>query len=124
MAFLFYVYHIDHLPFVDKELNNLEQRSLITASLTLYAGLYYIAGLSDMFSLLLFVLLMCYNGFFIFTWLKDFLKHKISNRRKGGIIASPIKNNYEQFPALDNKEERDTTLIKKLNSIPIEVKSK
>lgn len=44
VAFTAYVFHVDSNPFMDKSLNMIENLSLVMATVTLYAGLYYIAG--------------------------------------------------------------------------------
>ena len=47
VAFISYVIHNDYGPFIDEEMNRLEKYALITATITLYGGLYYISGLIE-----------------------------------------------------------------------------
>ena len=86
VSFLSYLIHIQSNPFIDEDLNLAEKRSLINSSITIYAGLYYIAGgLNDSISVLLFVLIVVMNSAFLVYIINkiysniNFLAHLVKN---------------------------------------------
>ena len=56
-------------PFNSSELNHLELESLMTATLTLYCGLYYLDGIDKTLELILFLIIAAGNIFFCVLWL-------------------------------------------------------
>lgn len=61
-------------PFLSSELNQLEFKSILTAAVTLICGLYYLAsGLNLWLQLVLLVLIIAANAYFIVSWVKCLL---------------------------------------------------
>ena len=57
-------------PYNSVELNNMEMEALITSTLTLYCGLYYLTrDVGVAFQMILFCLILLGNGYFICYWL-------------------------------------------------------
>jgi hypothetical protein len=71
VGFISYVLQIDNLPFLEDDLNSLETKSLISATFTLYCGIYYLSGGLDAVTIIiLFVLILITNLTFIISWLR------------------------------------------------------
>ena len=61
-------------PFLSAELNQLEFKSILTSAVTLICGLYYLAsGLNVWLQLLLLVLIIAANAYFVISWAKCLL---------------------------------------------------
>lgn len=57
-------------PYNSTELNHMEVEALITATLTLYCGLYYLTNsIGEEFKTVLFVLIVVGNAYFVLLWL-------------------------------------------------------
>lgn len=57
-------------PYISKELNNIELKSILTATITIYCGLYYLTQqIEQVTKYFLFVLLISFNLYFILSWL-------------------------------------------------------
>ena len=85
VSFLSYVVHIDGRPFIDSDLNQAEKNALISATFTLYAGLYYLSGLGSWASFCLYLLIVLVNCLFGASWLKGFLREQL-----GALSKSPF----------------------------------
>ena len=61
-------------PFLSSELNQLEFKSILTSAVTLICGLYYLAsGLNVWLQLVLLVLIIAANAYFLVSWAKCLL---------------------------------------------------
>ena len=57
-------------PYSSPELNNMEMEALITSTITLYCGLYYLThDIGSNFQIILFVLILIGNTYFVCYWL-------------------------------------------------------
>jgi predicted outer membrane repeat protein len=62
-------------PYNSDELNHMEIEALITATLTIYCGLYYLTeDIGEVFKIILFVIIVCGNSYFIVLWFYWMLK--------------------------------------------------
>lgn len=57
-------------PFIDNELNNLELKANYTSTLTIFFGLFYLAGISDQEKAACFIGILIVNIIFLLSWLK------------------------------------------------------
>jgi hypothetical protein len=66
-------------PFMTKDLNEVEELSIIASTVTIYCGLYY---LSDVLNyegkVFFFIIIVSANFYFLFTWFTNFVKVAIS----------------------------------------------
>lgn len=63
------VYHNKEHPFDKLNLNQLESKSIIAASITIYCGLYYLSGsLSEPTKVAFFAVIILVNVHFFITW--------------------------------------------------------
>mmetsp|Transcript_28609 Transcript_28609/g.32703 ORF Transcript_28609/g.32703 Transcript_28609/m.32703 type:complete len:276 (-) Transcript_28609:241-1068(-) len=59
-------------PYISRELNLLETRSLIVSAITIYCGLYYLTdGVGVATRIILFTLILCANIYFIVHWFNE-----------------------------------------------------
>ena len=57
-------------PYNCKELNNMELEAIITATITIYCGIYYLSNAIDIYSgSILFIIILCGNLYFLVYWL-------------------------------------------------------
>lgn len=71
VAFLCYILQSYSEPFMHDELNQMEKKALLSASLTLYAGLYFLTKSLPVFlTWILVIVVFLLNGIFFFSWLK------------------------------------------------------
>jgi hypothetical protein len=103
VAFISYVIHTDYNPFVDSDLNDAEKRALISATFTIYTGLYYLAGLGDWASFSLYVLIVLVNCFFGVAWLRGFLREQIATFGKSAMGQKLFK----KMPFLEKWSHND-----------------
>jgi len=63
-----------HQPYFKKSLNKAEMRSILVAAVTIYCGLYYLTeDLDEVSKTLLFVTIVCINGYFLLMWSRNML---------------------------------------------------
>jgi len=75
---LFCYFHVREKPFIESHLNDMETRSLITATVTVYFGLYYFSeDLDDISEFILFMVICLSNAWFLVYWLWYFLKAEL-----------------------------------------------
>ena len=91
VSFLSYLIHIDSRPFIDTDLNQAEKNALISATFTLYAGLYYLSGLGSWTSFCLYLLIVFVNCMFGMSWLKGFLREQLASLSKSPIGQKVLK---------------------------------
>mgnify|MGYP000739300986 CR=1 FL=1 len=78
MLALFCYFHVREKPFIESHLNDMETRSLITATVTVYFGLYYFSeDLDDISEFILFMVICLSNAWFLVYWLWYFLKAEL-----------------------------------------------
>ena len=62
-------------PYKTHELNHMEMEALITSTLTLYCGLYYLTDdIGTLFQIILFVVIILGNSYFVLYWLYWMIK--------------------------------------------------
>jgi len=75
VAFVSFMLQLRGVPFQQNDLNTMEKRGLISATITLYCGIYYITKeLPTAVNILLIVVIFAVNGAFFATWLALLLK--------------------------------------------------
>ena len=80
MLMLFCYFHTREKPFIESHLNGMETRSVVTATITIYCGLYYFSeDLEEVSEFLLFLLICASNASFLTYWTWHFLKDKFVN---------------------------------------------
>jgi hypothetical protein len=63
-----------HEPFSEPQLNELEFRSIMTSSVTIYCGLLYLTDdLEEAMKVILFVLIVAINAYFFLYWIRCYL---------------------------------------------------
>lgn len=69
VGFISYLAQVNNHPFIEEDLNNIETKSLISATFTLYCGLFYLSGdLDENSSYVLFILILSSNIIFGLLW--------------------------------------------------------
>jgi len=85
VGFISYLAQINNRPFIEDDLNNIETKSLISATFTLYCGLFYLSGdLDGNSSYVLFILILSSNIIFGVLWFIAYTKEmfrKFSNSK-------------------------------------------
>ena len=93
-------------PYNSDELNHMEVEALITATLTIYCGLYYLTeDISEAFKIVLFVIIVCGNSYFIILWFYWMLKALIDMIAKTIPSLKAILKKGDAFEDDFNKEE-------------------
>jgi hypothetical protein len=68
------VLQVKYQPFSDPKLNELEFRSVLTSSVTIYCGLFYLTDdLEEIMKVVLFLLIVGVNAYFLLYWLESYL---------------------------------------------------
>jgi hypothetical protein len=63
-----------HEPFTEPQLNELEFRSILTSLVTIYCGLFYLTeDLEEVMKVILFLLIVTLNAYFILYWIGSYL---------------------------------------------------
>lgn len=106
-------------PFLDKNMNKMEFRSIIVSIVTIYCGLYYLTpNVSDTGRIILFIILVLFNSVFFSYWtyffIKDFtvstfkfIKEYFHKRRS--VVVPENSNNTPQFK--DSLESEESNRI-------------
>lgn len=96
VCFISFVLHIYGLPFEDQNLNNMERRALVIATITLYIGIFYVTGISINHSFLIIyflgeipavadwiflIIILGLNVFFFISWLRALVLEFIKERK-------------------------------------------
>ena len=93
-------------PYNSDELNHMEVEALITATLTIYCGLYYLTqDISEAFKIVLFTIIVCGNSYFIILWIYWMLKALIDMIAKTIPSLKMIFKKGDAYEDDFNKEE-------------------
>ena len=97
-------------PFISKQLNQLENSAVFTATITIYCGIYYLTGDLDEYSkVLFFVMMLGCNLYFLGFWLKCMLKSVV----EAFINAIPaLKSRFRKSDGLDPNMYNEEKAIK------------
>jgi hypothetical protein len=86
--------HLNKNPFRNLEMNEMEKRSNLVAIVTIYCGLYYMtADLNNLGEILLFILIICINTYFIYFWARYMFEAYIPLFRKIPILRVCLTKN-------------------------------
>ena len=105
---LFIQYEIG--PYNSNELNHMEVEALITASLTIYCGLYYLTqDIGEIFKLVLFIIIVFCNCYFLILWLYWMIKAVMDMVVK---LIPALRHTFKKGDAFEEEFNREELVIK------------
>jgi hypothetical protein len=87
LMMIFSVLHVYYMPYSNPTLNRVEMLSIVTISISIYSGLFFLTNIDDDLRMLVAVLMISANGVFLFVWLYVYIQFSI----KGTKLAKAIR---------------------------------
>ena len=92
-------------PFSKHHLNNMETEAIMTATVTIYCGMYYLTqSIGNEFMTILFIIIIMGNSYFLFFWLYYMFQAVIDLLAKFVPFLKKLKGKREPYPEYANSE--------------------